>query len=36
MVTRNKFRTDGQQIFGTTVQNLVAQVTWFPGFVSPL
>jgi len=36
MVTRIKFRTDGQQIFGATVQNLVAQATWIPGFASPL
>jgi len=34
MVTRIKFRTDGQQIFGATVQNLVAHMTRFPGFAS--
>ena len=27
-VTQNKFCTDDPQIFGTTVQNLVALATW--------
>jgi len=28
--------TEDLQIFGTTVQNLVAMVSWCPGFVHPL
>ena len=31
----NKFRTDEPQILGATVQNLVAQAKWRPGFVHP-
>jgi hypothetical protein len=29
----NKFYTEDPQIIGITVQNLVTQVTWSPGFV---
>ena len=33
IMTRNKFRTDGTQVLGAIVQNLVAPATWRPGYV---
>lgn len=32
-VTWSKFPTEYMQILSTTIQNLVATVTWHPGFV---
>jgi hypothetical protein len=35
-VTGSKFQTNSLKLTGTTVKNLVAWVTWTPGFVPPL
>jgi len=32
-VTGSKFHTHDQQILDTTIQNLITQATWHPGFV---
>jgi hypothetical protein len=34
-MTQFKFHTEHTQILGATVQNLLAQVDWRPGFVRP-
>jgi hypothetical protein len=35
-VTCSKFRAEGPQILGATVQNSVARATWLPAMVHPL
>ena len=35
MITRSNFHTYGPQILGVTVQNSVAQATFYTGFVCP-
>jgi len=35
MVSWSKSHTEGPQILGALVQNLVARETWRPGFVQP-
>jgi len=34
-MTQFKFHTEDPQILRATVQNLLAQVDWLPGFVKP-
>jgi hypothetical protein len=33
-MTRSKFRTEGTQVLGATLQNLVTSATWRPGYVN--
>jgi len=32
-MTRNKFRTEGTQVLGATLKNLVTPATWRQGYV---